>query len=125
MLGPQNLLQCMCCPEKNSMHVLLGFFFCSLPNCCPSSPFLPFLFSPVGSYLPGQAITCFPVSAVSSLASFISSMTSLAVGPTHGEGSPHLPRVLPAAGDEKAPSQCYKILKKKLKSPRLLKGGLQ
>ena len=49
--------------------------------------FLPF-FSPVGSYLLGQAITCFPVSAVSSLASFISSMTSLAVGPTHGEGSP-------------------------------------
>ena len=40
------------------------------------------------------------------------------------EGSPHLPRVLPAAGDEKALSQCYKILKKKLKSPRLLKGGL-
>ena len=41
-----------------------------------------------------------------------------------GKGSPHLPRVLPAAGDEKAPSQCYKILKKKLKSSRLLKGGL-
>ena len=30
-----------------------------------------------------------------------------------GKGSPHLPRVLPTAGDEKAPSQCYKILKKK------------
>ena len=38
---------------------------------CPKSPppfFLFFLFFPVGSYLPGQAITCFPVSAVSSMA---------------------------------------------------------
>ena len=67
----------------------------------PKSPppfFLFFLFFPVGSYLPGQAITCFPVSAVSSMASFISSMASLAAGPTHGEGSPPFPpsRVLPA-----------------------------
>ena len=43
-----------------------------------------------GAYLPGQAITCFPVLAVSSMASFISSMTSLVAGPTHGERSPLL-----------------------------------
>ena len=41
-------------------------------------------------YLPGQAITCFPVSAVSNMASFISSMASLVAGPTHGERSPLL-----------------------------------
>ena len=35
------------------------------------------------------------------------------------KGSPHLPRVLPAAGDEEAPFQCHQ----KTKGPRLLKGG--
>ena len=72
-----------------------NLFDCSLFSSSSSklpSPYLtvPPILVAAGAYLPGQAITCFPVSVVSSMASFISSMASLVAGPTHGERSPLL-----------------------------------
>ena len=68
--------------------------FSSQNPITPSSSFSDLTVPPIlvaaGAYLPGQAITCFPVSAVSNMASFISSMASLVAGPTHGERSPLL-----------------------------------
>ena len=87
-------------PAKSSVSSLLlyledsprNLFGCSLFSSSSSKfPSSDLTVTPIlvaaGAYLPGQAITCFPVSAVSSMASFISSMTSLVAGPTHGERS--------------------------------------
>ena len=90
-------------PAKSSVSGLLlyledsprNLFGCSLFSSSSSKlPSSDLTVTPIlvaaGAYLPGQAITCFPVSAVSSMASFISSMASLVAGPTHGERSPLL-----------------------------------